>query len=175
MRFNGVSERTRAAVFRVAMATLALEATGCGNSGSAPQSSAGSGGAPVIVAPDGGFPAPALLAFTTAAGDLRIEVRTSPFQPPRETVIGEVELRITDATTGDPVDGLALHAMTYMPDMHHEGSALAPYVKPEGNGVYLVTRVMFIMAGKGVLDITVSGARTESVVTPTFDITKIPN
>jgi YtkA-like len=142
----------------VGTAFLPCAFVACSNSG---------GAAPA--AADGGFHSAVFQTFMTDAKDLRIELRTAPFQPP-QVGEGRYQLSITDAATGDPVDGLIIKVEPYMPDMHHPGSALTPVVEPQGNGVYLVTRVAFTMAGKAELKITISGSRTGTIVSPTFDI-----
>jgi hypothetical protein len=173
MRFSSISVAARTALFAAALPALPL-AVGCSNSGATHQSTAGLCGSSATV-PDGGFLAAAFLTFVTPATNLRIEVRTSPCQP-IEQGEGVAELRITDAITdatrGDPVDGLTISVVPYMPDMGHKASELATVVEPQGNGVYLVTRLAFIMAGKGELKMTITGARTENVVSPTFEIPK---
>jgi hypothetical protein len=121
------------------------------------------------VAPDGGFPEAPLSTFTTDGKDLRIELRTSPYQPPLQG-LATAELRITDAATGEAVDGLIIKVTPYMPVMQHKASELVPVIEPEGDGVYLVTRVAFGMGGKAEFKLEITGARTGSVVSPTFDI-----
>jgi hypothetical protein len=124
---------------------------------------------PTAAGSDGGFPAAPLSDFMTDGTGLRIELRTSPFQPPVQGP-AFAQLRITDATTGDPVDGLIIKVTPYMPVMQHRGSALVPVVEPQGDGVYLVDHVAFAMGGKAEFKLEITGTRTASVVSPTFDV-----
>ena len=88
---------------------------------------------------------------------LAIDVRTSPQPPSRGT--NEVELTITRASDGAPVDGLTLDVEPWMSSMEHGTST--PTVTPEGGGVYLVTEVYLYMPGLWTLRTTISGAMTD--------------
>ena len=93
----------------------------------------------------------------TDSGALKIEVRTSPQPPSRGN--DTVELTISNASDGTPVDGLTLDVQPWMPSMNHGTSA--PTIAPEGNGKYLVSNVYLFMAGTWQLRTTISGAATD--------------
>ena len=148
---------------------LALFALGCGNSQMSPQ--------PLELG-DGGFPLQARSTFKTPDDALKIELRTSPAEP----IVGpdnEGLLRIFDAATGDPVDGLSLRVDTWMPVMRHRCAAPAIGVKALGGGTYLLKPLAAAMPGACELKISISrpladGGKGESVtaVSPTFDVTE---
>jgi hypothetical protein len=114
-----------------------------------------SGGA----APPAGFPTEAYTTEASASGTLVVDVRTSPQPPLRGT--NSVELTITQASDGTPVDGLTLDVVPWMPAMGHGSST--PTVTPQGGGVYLVTEVYLYMPGVWELQTAISGALTDNV------------
>jgi hypothetical protein len=93
------------------------------------------------------------------SGQLRLEVRTGPDQPPTRGV-STVSLDITDATSGGPSDGLELAVVPWMPAMGH-GTSVKPAIEANGNGHYTVSRVNLYMGGKWDLRIAISGAATD--------------
>ncbi len=154
-------------------------ATGGAGGDTASGGADGSGGA----APDGStgspFPSAPLSTFMTPSKDLRIELRTAPLQPIHVGPDGEGELRVFDAASGDPVDGLRIAVTSWMPVMGHKCSELPIKVKPEGQGAYLLTPLVGSMKGKCELELTLSmplpdGGKAEptAVVSPTFDVAK---
>jgi hypothetical protein len=94
------------------------------------------------------------------SGKLQIEASTGPDQPPTRGV-STVSLDISDATTGEPADGLEVAVVPWMPAMGH-GTSVKPAVEAKGNGRYVVSRVNMYMGGKWDLRITISGAATDS-------------
>jgi hypothetical protein len=124
---------------------LCLVGIGCSSAG--PPETTGFGTTPLVTTP-------------STHGTLSVAVRTSP-QPP---TVGtdESELTITSATTGDPVDGLSLSVVPYMPAMGH-GTSVVPSVTPLGNGKYLVSNLELFMAGEWELRTSVTGPVTDSV------------
>lgn len=115
--------------------------------------------------PSAGFPASPLGTTMTDSGMLRVELWTSP-QPPSRGGI-DAQLRITDAKTGAPEDGLALKILPWMPVMNH--GSIEPTITPQGEGKYLVTDVDLFMAGLWELRTTISGPRSDHVA-PRFEI-----
>jgi hypothetical protein len=105
------------------------------------------------------FPADAYSTGPSDQGALVVAVRTSP-QPPSPGT-NAVELTVTSAATGAPVDGLTLDVEPWMPAMGHGSST--PTVTPQGSGVYLVTEVYFYMPGVWLLRTTFSGAVSDHV------------
>jgi hypothetical protein len=86
-------------------------------------------------------------AYATASSDgraYRVEVRTSPEQPPTRGEL-QIELRVTDAS-GAPADGLPVTVTPWMPAMGH-GTSMTPTIKAEGNGAYRVEDVELFMPG----------------------------
>jgi hypothetical protein len=116
-------------------------------------------------APTGTFPADPYTTTTSDSGGLVVDLRTSPQPPSRGT--NEVELTITRASDGTPVDGLSLDVVPWMPAMEHGTSS--PTVTAEGGGVYLVTEVYLYMPGVWDLRTAISGAATDNA-TPQLTI-----
>jgi hypothetical protein len=105
----------------------------------------------------GSFPADPYTTMTSDSGALVVDVRTSPQPPSRGTI--EVQLTVTKAGDGTPVDGLSLAVEPWMPAMGHGTST--PTVAPQGGGVYLVTEVYLYMPGVWELRTTLAGATTD--------------
>jgi hypothetical protein len=128
------------AIVSLAMGTLAL---GCSSSGG----NATFGSTPIEQ-------------VTGAGGSVRVDV----YSAPDPIVRGANELRyvISDATSGAPLDGLTLDVVPWMPAMGH-GASITPTVTPEGQGKYLVTDVVLVMAGDWQMRTNISGAATDSV------------
>ena len=120
----------------------------CGCAGSSP---AGDEGARADSVVDAG---PVAVVMSDSE-QLQIEVHTGPDQPPTRGV-SVVELDISDAQSGDPVDGLALTVVPWMPAMGH-GTSVKPQVEAMGDGVYLVSRVNMYMGGEWDLRTSISG------------------
>ncbi|HUB09665.1 MAG TPA: FixH family protein [Myxococcales bacterium] len=144
-------------------ATLLLvlgAAAACGGTGAA---------APDAGATDGGgcaFPAQPFQTVSSASGQLSIELRSCPVQPP---TAGEntIEYTITDAS-GAPQDGLTLGIVPWMPAMDH-GTSAKPIITDQGDGVYVVQNVYLFMSGEWQLQTSISGPLTDSA-TPTIQI-----
>jgi hypothetical protein len=113
-----------------------------------------SGGSPTGAAP---FPAQAYTTTTSTSGALALDVRTSPQPPSRGT--NAVEMTFTRVSDGQPVDGLTLDVVPWMPAMGH-GTSI-PEVTAQGGGVYLVTAVYLYMPGVWALQTAISGAMTD--------------
>jgi hypothetical protein len=111
----------------------------------------------------GAFPDTALATVTSTDGALRVEIRTTPDQPPTRGTI-EVEYRVHDAT-GKAVSGLALDVQPWMP-AHGHGASVVPSITDEGDGRYVAKNVTLFMAGSWELRTTVSGDPGESWVLP---------
>lgn len=127
---------------------------------------------------DGGFPVEPLSTFKTPDDALELELRTSPAQV-KVGPDNEGQLRVFDAVTADPVDGLSIGVTTWMPVMGHKCAAPAVGVKALGGGTYLLTPLAAAMPGACELKISIStslpdGGKGESVtvVSPTFDVTE---
>ncbi len=107
----------------------------------------------------GSFPEEPYETLTTDDGAFVLEVRTAPHQPPTRGRT-EVELRITDAE-GEPLDGVALTVVPFMPDMAHASSS-EPEVEPLGDGRYEVGPVDMVMSGRWELLTTIEGPVRDS-------------
>jgi hypothetical protein len=108
--------------------------------------------------------------IATATGSsvkLNVAVYTTPSQPPPAGDDG-VELIVTDATTGDPVEGLTLAVTPWMPAMGH-GTCCIPTFTNKGKGHYVSTDVSLFMPGEWQLRTQFSG-KVSDFVTPTFDV-----
>jgi hypothetical protein len=114
------------------------------------------------------FPTSPFASLASAGGKLRIDVRTAPYQP-LQAGLDCIQLVVTDATTGAPVDGLTVGMTPWMPAMDH-GSSVTPQPSPPlGQGRYVFTNVSLPMPGEWELRTQFSGAVTDSV-DPTFNI-----
>ena len=92
------------------------------------------------------FPEAPLTTLTSDVGRLRIDLRTSPNQPP-VAGLDAVEIVVTDATSGAPVDGLDVTLTPWMPAMGH-GASVTPLLTPMGSGHYRFTDVSLFMPGE---------------------------
>jgi hypothetical protein len=113
-----------------------------------------------------GFKAPPLVTTASTTGALDLDVRTSP-QPPIEG-LEEAQVVITDHTTGEPVDGLSLGVVPWMPAMGH-GTSLVPTVLPKGNGVYEIDQLSLFMGGEWELRLSITGPMQDTA-NPAFDV-----
>ena len=106
----------------------------------------------------GCFSAAPYTTATSNTGALVVDVRTCP-QPP-SVGTNEVQLSITRASDGTPIDGLTLDVEPWMPAMGHGTSTTT--VTPQGGGVYLVTDVYLYMQGDWALRTTISGPMSDN-------------
>jgi hypothetical protein len=113
------------------------------------------------------FASDALLSLSSDSGGLRIEVRTSPEQPPSRG-LASVELVIRDAATNAPRSGLSLSVLPWMP-AHGHGASLQPTVAETAPGTYVISGVDFFMPGSWELRTTLSGSIADHVE-PSFEI-----
>jgi ABC-type glycerol-3-phosphate transport system substrate-binding protein len=107
-----------------------------------------------------------LASMPSESGDLTIEIRTWPAQPPPRG-LDAVEYRIT-GKDGAPVDGLQIDVLPWMPAMGH-GASVSPSVTATGDGRYRIDDVDFFMPGQWVLHTSIAGGSTDGVV-PEFQI-----
>ena len=104
--------------------------------------------------------------MTLDGGRVRVQVRTSP-QPPVKGP-ADVQLTVSDAETGAPIDGLAIRVTPWM-EAHGHGSATVD-AKATGEGRYVAEGALFSMAGPWELKLEISGAITETATSPSFDV-----
>jgi hypothetical protein len=98
-------------------------------------------------------------------GRVLVELR-EPTDPVRGMV--PVEVRILDAKSGEPADGLAVTVVAIMPAHAHGSSSAAP-LSGEGGGSYASPGVPMTMAGHWELHLTVEGPIEDRATLP-FDV-----
>ena len=113
-----------------------------------------------------GFPATPYATLTSDSGELSVEVRTAPTQPPTRGTLS-VELFVR-SVAGVPQDGLTVSVIPWMPYMGH-GTSVVPTVTAEGGGKYLVSNLSLFMPGTWELRTTFTGSTIGHLV-PTFEI-----
>ena len=111
------------------------------------------GGAPEPPEVPASFPEAALTAVDSDAGALHIELRSAPEPLVRGQNVGQI--RITDSS-GQPVDGLALALMPWMPS-HGHGTSVQPAISPAGAGIFIANPLYLFMAGQWELRMTFEG------------------
>jgi hypothetical protein len=136
--------------------------TGCSSAGAPPGPGGGARATPPPAdggssAPRSAFPAEPYATGTSDDGELKLEVRTAPSQPPPRGT-STVELTVHDAS--GPVDGLEVTVVPWMDVMGH-GSPITPSVTPKGGGKYVITNVSFFMPGTWSLRLSFSGAAAD--------------
>lgn len=113
-------------------------------------------------APEEGFAEQPLTVVTSDAGKLRLAVWTSPGQPPDRGVL-KLQLKVTDASSDAPVDGLYYDIVPDMPSMGH-GTPTVPKTEAQGGGLYIVSDVNLFMAGRWQLRITITGSVSDVAI-----------
>jgi len=108
------------------------------------------------------FPEQPLVSASSDSGSLRIELRTSPEQPPTYGVVS-AELRLLDASSGERVSDEALAVTPWMPAMGH-GTSTAPTTTETEPGAYLVDPIGAYMPGTWELRTDISGSVADHVV-----------
>jgi hypothetical protein len=113
-----------------------------------------------------GFGSTPLVTVTSASGALQLAVFTNP-QPPTN---GRVAVRyvITDVASSQPVDGLSMSVVPWMPAMGH-GTSVTPAISAVGAGVYDVSNVYLFMPGEWQLRTALTGGANDSAV-PSFTV-----
>lgn len=146
---NGVAARAAAIVAGL----IGLAAGGCG--GSPPPT-------PDVPA---SFPAQALMAVDSSTSALHIELRSVPDPPVRGQNVGQ--LVVTDGT-GQPVDGLTISVVPWMPS-HGHGTSVNPLTTDDGGGVYVLNPLYLFMAGEWQLQMSFQGTVNDTA-TATVEI-----
>ncbi len=104
------------------------------------------------------FPDTPFASVASDSGQLRVDARSGPEQPPTRGV-NDVELTVVDAN-GVARDGLAVEVVPWMTAMGH-GASVTPTVTPRGQGRYLVTNVVLFMPGRWELRTAITGTATD--------------
>ncbi len=100
------------------------------------------------------------LTVTSTGGGMKfVLVSSDPAPPARGT--DTWALRVTDAS-GQPLPGLSLSVLPFMPD-HGHGSSVTPQVTSNGGGSYTVANIYFFMPGVWRITFT-SASPTDSAV-----------
>jgi hypothetical protein len=113
-----------------------------------------------------GFTASPLVTTPSTSGSLSLDVRTSP-QPP-VAGMNSAQVIIKDAASGEPVDGLSINVVPWMPAMGH-GTSLVPTVSPKGNGVYEIDQLSLFMPGEWELRLSFTGPMSDTA-NPAFNV-----
>jgi hypothetical protein len=98
--------------------------------------------------------------FMSDQGKLKIELSSQPEQPPYAGN-GSLELVLTDAKTGEPVDGENITLVPFMPTMGH-GTDTIPVMQAMKDGHYVFTNVNLYMPGEWQLRFQFSGPVDDS-------------
>jgi YtkA-like len=114
------------------------------------------------------FVAQPLMTIASRSGQLQIDVRTAPQQPPSRGVQA-VQLVILDAMTLTPETGLSLAVLPWMPAMGH-GASLTPSVQEGPPGTYVISNVDFFMPGTWEVRTNISGDAMTDYTAPSFQI-----
>jgi len=107
-----------------------------------------------------GFPEQPLLITSSASGQLELEVRTSPEQPP---VRGSLRVELTLRDEQGPVSDVDVGAVPWMPSMGH-GAPVEPRSSAEGGGKYLLSDVELYMPGRWQLRLELGGAVSDNAL-----------
>jgi len=113
-----------------------------------------------------GFGSTPLVTVTSASGALRLAVFTDPQAPTNGNVA--VRYLITEVSSSQPIEGLSISVVPWMPAMGH-GTSVAPSVEAAGAGVYEVKNVYLFMPGEWQLRTALSGGVNDSAV-PSFTV-----
>ena len=115
---------------------------------------AGCGGTPPPLDVPAVFPAATVAAVDSDTGALHVEIRSSPDPLVRGQNVGQVA--VTDAS-GQPVDGLSLMLLPWMPS-HGHGTSVQPAISPAAEtGVFVANPLYLFMSGQWELRMTFDG------------------
>jgi hypothetical protein len=112
------------------------------------------GGVPAPPPVPDSFPAAALIAVDSTAGTLHVELRSAPEPLVRGQNVGQIS--VTDGA-GQPVDGLTLSVLPWMPS-HQHGTSVNPAISDAGAGVFIANPLYLFMAGRWELRMTFEGS-----------------
>lgn len=101
------------------------------------------------------------------SGALRIEVASAPSDAPVRGS-NSIYFDVSASESGEPVVGLAMHMVPFMPAMGH-GSASEPSSSDLGSGRYEFDDVLLTMPGVWELRTTIDGTESDYVA-PRFDV-----
>jgi len=128
--------------------------------------SGGCGGSPPAIPPvPASFPAQALTTVGSTSGALQVALRSVPDPPVRGQNVGQ--LTLTDGT-GQPVDGVTVEILPWMPS-HGHGTSEAVGVTDQGGGVFIANPLYLFMAGEWQIQMKFQGA-IDDTATATLEI-----
>lgn len=125
------------------------------------------GGAPQAPEVPASFPLAALTAVDSDAGGLHIELRSAPEPPVRGQNVGQIT--VTDAS-GQPVDGLTLSLVPWMPSHGHGTSVPVGITSSDQVGVFIANPLYLFMAGQWELRMAFAGEVVHDTATAIVDI-----
>jgi nitrogen fixation protein FixH len=107
-----------------------------------------------------GFGTTPFATVTGDSGNLDAAMYSSPDPIAR---VSSVEIVVTDAASGAPVDGLSVAIVPWMPSMGH-GSSTVPTITAQGGGVYVATNLILFMPGEWQLRVSANGPVSDTFV-----------
>jgi hypothetical protein len=156
----------------VALAACALAShAGCSSGSGSASDGTTSAGDEGNCGTSSSFPATALSTVLSDSGGLKVAIYAAPYQP-LEAGLECLQLVVTEAASGAPVDGLTMTMTPWMPAMGH-GASVTPQLTALGDGRYVFTDVSLFMPGEWQLRTKLTGASTGSSgdsVEPTFSV-----
>lgn len=116
---------------------------------------AGCGGSPPPIPPvPSSFPLQAITTVASTSGALQVALRSVPDPPVRGQNVGQ--LTVTDPS-GQPVDGVTVEVLPWMPS-HGHGTSQAVEVTDQGGGVFITNPLYLFMAGEWLIQMKFQGA-----------------
>ena len=120
----------------------------------------GCGGPPPTPEVPGSFPQVALLTLDSDSGGLHLELRSAPEPPVQGQNVGQIT--VTDSS-GQPVEGLTLTVLPWMP-AHGHGTSAPVGVTDNGGGVFIANPLYLFMAGEWQLRMTFAGSMNDTAM-----------
>lgn len=115
----------------------------------------GCGGSPPPIPPvPASFPLQAVTTVASTSGALQVALRSVPDPPVRGQNVGQ--LTVTDSN-GQPVDGVTVEVLPFMPS-HGHGTSQAVEVTDQGGGVFIANPLYLFMAGEWQIQMKFQGA-----------------
>jgi len=106
------------------------------------------------------FNGPSAQTVSSSSGQLTIAIRWSPDVPLRGS--DAAQLTFLDAV-GNPVDGLDLSIVPWMP-AHGHGTSAQPLITTTAPGVQVATPLYLFMSGEWQLRMTITGAMDDTAI-----------
>ena len=116
------------------------------------------GGAPPLPDVPDSFPPAALMTLASDSGGLHIELRSAPEPLVRGQNVGQ--LTVVDGS-GQPIDGLGVSILPWMPS-HGHGTSAPVGITDAGGGVFIANPLYLFMAGEWELRMTFEGSLSDT-------------